>query len=83
MLNIDDKNPWFSKHTRPDGPGPVLPPCGDHPHAGHQECSDQQEEQKVRYAQYLQIKIFVFRKYGAAWDEYSGKVRANIVPLVF
>jgi len=23
------------------------------------------------------------KKYGAAWDEYSGKVRANIVPLVF
>ena len=48
MLNIGDKNLWFSKHTRPDGPGPVLPTCGDHPHAGHQECSDQQEEQKVR-----------------------------------
>jgi len=23
------------------------------------------------------------KKYGGAWDEYSGKVRANIVPLVF
>ena len=26
---------------------------------------------------------FIFRKYGRDWDEYYGKVKANIIPLVF
>ena len=31
----------------------------------------------------MNVELFIFRKYGAAWTTYCEKVRSNIVPMVF